>query len=349
MKPLVVGIMLVVIVGGVLLFAYGNGFSFDMGFESTNPKTESFTDCTMKTYGTTNADVDCPGEKTFYLIRGLPLKAAIVNDVTVNVKGGIYNVVFDTPLDIPVSYDLTRPAYDTQIYDDLKNIIPEIQIPVDDIREYVEQLSSSLKEIPLMVEHIIEETQDSVVIPEIKIPEIQVPDIQLPEIEQPKSPSLTELRQIALDDINKYRLDNNLRPISLGNAKSPQLFADELGKERCINHISDNGDGPMLRYKKNGDRMFLIFENVAGGYGSSWNMEGGIRDANYDMMFDDAHANWGHRDNILHPKHQSVSIGISSENGRLTIVQDFEQSLPPGYQYHPDSFKKQPVDEKFCW
>ena len=173
----IVGIILVGITIGVFLFAYGSGFNFDIGFEQTNPKAESFTGCTMTTYGTKNADVNCPGEKTFYLIRSLPLNAAIVEDVSVNVKGEIYNVVFDTPLDISVSYDLTRPAYDTQVYDDLKDIISEIQIPVDDIQDYIEQLSGSLEEIPLMVEHIIEETQDSVVIPEIKVPDIQVPDI----------------------------------------------------------------------------------------------------------------------------------------------------------------------------
>ena len=42
------------------------------------------------------------------------------------------------------------------------------------------------------------------------------------------------------------------------------------------------------------------------------------------MMYDDAHANWGHRDNILRESHRAVSIGIASNGRRVTFVQHFE-------------------------
>jgi uncharacterized protein YkwD len=187
----------------------------------------------------------------------------------------------------------------------------------------------------------------------IKIPEGTLPDFEFPEIELPVSEprpeyTLYELRQIALADINKYRNEYGVSSIILGNAKAPQLYAEELAKESCIHHISDRGEGPMLRYKNNNDRMYLVAENIAGGY-PSWNKKQAILDANHDMMYDDAHANWGHRDNIIDPGHRSVSIGITFDYGEMVIVQDFEQSLPPGYQYHPSSFQKQIVDKKDCW
>ena len=169
-------------------------------------------------------------------------------------------------------------------------------------------------------------------------------------LEREQQYSLEELKRIALDDINKYREEQGVRTISMGNAKSPQLYASELLKEGCIHHVSDNGEGPMLRYQTNHDTMYLIWENIAGELGTSWKKpEQSVIDANYIMMYDDASSNWGHKDNILNPDHQSVSIGIAYDNQRVVMVQDFQQSLGSGYMYDSSSFQKEPVDQKFCW
>jgi hypothetical protein len=44
------------------------------------------------------------------------------------------------------------------------------------------------------------------------------------------------------------------------------------------------------------------------------------------MMNDDAEANWGHRNNILNPFHDAVSIGIAYDNSSFYMVQDFEDN-----------------------
>ena len=41
-------------------------------------------------------------------------------------------------------------------------------------------------------------------------------------------------------------------------------------------------------------------------------------------MYDDAHADWGHRDNILGASHRAVNIGVASNGRRVTFVQHFE-------------------------
>ena len=41
-------------------------------------------------------------------------------------------------------------------------------------------------------------------------------------------------------------------------------------------------------------------------------------------MYDDAHADWGHRDNILRESHRAVNIGIASNGRRTTFIQHFE-------------------------
>ena len=52
--------------------------------------------------------------------------------------------------------------------------------------------------------------------------------------------------------------------------------------------------------------------------------EEAIRDHQWAMMYDDAHADWGHRDNILRETHQAVNIGIAWNNRRVVFVQHFE-------------------------
>lgn len=210
-----------------------------------------------------------------------------------------------------------------KIAEDIREKTPEIDKTLDTIKEKVDSTSESVKK---------------------SIPK------EISQYKPKPELSLDELRQVALDDINKYRKQNGLSALSLGSAVSPQLYSKELLMEGCIHHISDRGEGPMLRYKNNGDQMFLVAENIAGGLGTGWTSpEESILDGNNRMMFDDTESNWGHRDNILNPSHRSVSIGISYDSERLVMIQDFESVLPPGYQYDPSSFRTEPVDARNCW
>ena len=52
---------------------------------------------------------------------------------------------------------------------------------------------------------------------------------------------------------------------------------------------------------------------------------GAIEDHEYGMMCDDAHANWGHRDNIITADHQLVNLGIAYDGKRVAFAQHFEQ------------------------
>ena len=228
----------------------------------------------------------------------------------------------------------------------IKNIptsIPkEIQIPM---QEKTEEIATNINK---QIESIKKEPEVDKIIS--KIPEIAIPQVEIPKYEPPKEYTLAELKQIALDDINKYREEYGVRTISLGSAKSSQLYAEELLPEGCIHHVSNDGEGPMLRYKNNNDQMYLVWENIGGGLGTRWDTpEKSILDSNYQMMYEDAESNWGHRDNILNSDHHSVSIGIAYDNQRLIMIQDFEQILGAGYMYDPSSFQKEPVDQKFCW
>ena len=223
----------------------------------------------------------------------------------------------------------TNTVNNTPIGKEIPNLTKQVSTFIvtapPQIVKTVNNLHNSISQIPT--------TEEPTIIP--------TPATQNP-IETP-SLSLAELRQIALDDINKYRKENGVRPVSLGNAQASQLYAVVLVNEGCIHHISDNGDDPMMRYKRAGDQLFLVAENLAGGSGTDYmTPHKSILDANYRMMYEDADQGNGHRDNILNANHISVSLGIAYDSQRLVLVEDFEEPYSPNYSYTYASGKS-------CW
>jgi len=203
-------------------------------------------------------------------------------------------------------------------------------------REFLDSLESPNPSTPILTEQVNES-------PKI----LQSPTAEnLPQTKH----SILELKQFAFEDINKFRVDNRLDALSLGNASAPQLHAEALLQEGCISHVSTNGDGPITRYLKAGDEHLMVFENIAGSYGDSLvDPKKSMLYGNYRMMFKDEEWNWDHRDNILNPKHESVSIGISYDERRLVLVEDFEQPMTKHYQKAWKKFDNSYLKDRFCW
>lgn len=203
-------------------------------------------------------------------------------------------------------------------------------------REFVESFESPVGSAPILAGPLNESSNI-----------FQKPKL---EILRPTEQSILELRQIAFEDINKFRVENGLKPVSLGNASAPQLHAEALLEEGCISHVSKNGDGPITRYLNAGDEHLMVFENIAGSYGSSLtDPKESMLYGNYRMMFKDEEWNWRHRDNILNPKHESVSIGISYDERRLVLVEDFEQPMTTKYQKAWEKFDNRYLKDRLCW
>lgn len=159
------------------------------------------------------------------------------------------------------------------------------------------------------------------------------------------SQSLDQLRLVALNDINRYRQEVGANILPMDNAKTTQAWAEHLLSEGCIAHREGNS-GPMQRYVDNGDPLQMVYENVAGGYGTSWmNPIDAIKQADNDMMNNDADSNNAHKDNILNPNHISVSIGIAYNGDKLILVQDFQEPIQPNWKNFDMSYD----DGKSCW
>lgn len=156
-------------------------------------------------------------------------------------------------------------------------------------------------------------------------------------------PELTradQLRQLALDLINKDRADHGMPAVALGTNHAAQLHAQDMLTNDYQGHWWADGRKPYMVYTQTGGTSYVA-ENVAssGWLNDEWSQAGcgtflvrcivptpeeAIRDLQWLMMYDDAHADWGHRDNILRTSHRFVNIGIAWASRRVTFVQHFE-------------------------
>ena len=149
-----------------------------------------------------------------------------------------------------------------------------------------------------------------------------------------------ELLAYALDLINKDRKDHGLPPVLLGSNPAAQMHAEDMLAYDYIGHWWADGRKPYIVYSETGGRSYA-HENVAtsGWTSHQWTAKNcdsflvtcevptvrdAIREHQWGMMYDDAHADWGHRDNILGETHRAVNIGIASNGRRVTFVQHFE-------------------------
>ena len=156
----------------------------------------------------------------------------------------------------------------------------------------------------------------------------------------PPTAAIEDLRQLALDIINRDRADHGLPPVVLGSNVAAQHHANDMLEHNYQGHWWADGSKPYMVYTRTSGRSYVA-ENVAssGWTDREWEMDScgslfvrcsvpepaeAVIELQYLMMYDDAHADWGHRDNILRESHRAVNIGIASNGRRVTFVQHFE-------------------------
>ena len=147
--------------------------------------------------------------------------------------------------------------------------------------------------------------------------------------------SLDALYVEALDAINSHRVAMGRAPVQLSDNTAAQIHAQDVLERLSLSHYMSNGEKPYMTYSMTGGAGYVA-QNAAfvgydrpeqcGGYVlcTKINPSSDMLDQHNGMMFDDAHANWGHRDNILDPHHTHVSIGVAYTDYTLAFVQNFE-------------------------
>jgi uncharacterized protein YkwD len=136
------------------------------------------------------------------------------------------------------------------------------------------------------------------------------------------------LSAYALSLVNQDR--SGLQSVTLSPNRAGQQHADSMLKYDYLSHYDTQGYKPYMRYTLLGG-VGADFENVAYiSYRSPFltttaTVEGAIKDLEYIMMYNDSLCcNNGHRDNILNPLHNRVSIGVAYNSTALFFDEDFE-------------------------
>lgn len=138
------------------------------------------------------------------------------------------------------------------------------------------------------------------------------------------------LASYALGQINQDRAAFNLNPVILSDSKAGQQHADSMLVYGYFSHWDTQGYKPYTRYTLLGGRG-AVEENIAFIYSSpphfttTSDAEQAIMTLEHSMMYNDsACCNNGHRDNILTPLHNRVSIGVAYNGTSIYFVEDFE-------------------------
>ena len=122
--------------------------------------------------------------------------------------------------------------------------------------------------------------------------------------------------------INTDRQSNNLQNVSLSSVDSGQRHADNMLANHYFSHWDTQGYKPYMRYTLVG-KGAVGSKICAAQLGSYSNLKDALKQMEWNMMNDDAASNWGHKDNILDPTHNKVSIGIAYDGSNIYGVQDF--------------------------
>ena len=128
----------------------------------------------------------------------------------------------------------------------------------------------------------------------------------------------------ALEEINVERSIRGVQNVTLSSITCGQAHADQLLEYGYFSHWSIDGLKPYMRYTLAGGRG-VVNENMAW-VSSTWIFDpyDAIEILTHDLVYDDEFFNWSHRNNLLDPKHNRVSIGVSWDRNNLYLVQDFE-------------------------
>ncbi len=256
--------------------------------------------CATDSDGAGKIDVSCPNYNVLHFSREPPIIESKWSGVQLTIDNGQYTIQYTTPTGtnqyVLVPYDTSGPQRITSTSNPIQQII------------------RSFESEKLTVGNIFHQTTQT-----------------------KSNTSLTkaELYQYALQLINQDRISHGVKPVALDNISSAQDHADDMLNAGYFSHWNTNGVKPYVTYTKLGGRG-NVDENISvtTAYCPSSNCNPNsfdplkqISESEYDMMYNDAGSNWGHRDNILDPEHTSVNIGIAYNDEKFYFVEHFENNI----------------------
>ncbi len=126
----------------------------------------------------------------------------------------------------------------------------------------------------------------------------------------PTTPDVVMLQEYVLELINEDRVKAELDELMLDTNPIAQRYAESM---------LETGE-----FKHNPGLPGTMGENIK--YHTSkeeFEVEDALQLMMYQMVYDDAEYDWGHRDNVLNEDYSRVSVGVAYDERRLYLVQDF--------------------------
>ncbi|MCW4051090.1 MAG: CAP domain-containing protein [Candidatus Bathyarchaeota archaeon] len=126
----------------------------------------------------------------------------------------------------------------------------------------------------------------------------------------PTTPEVLELQEYVLDLINVERVKAGLEEVELDTNHIAQRYAESM---------LETGE-----FKHNPELPGTMGENIKYHTAREEFDENGVLEMMmYEMVYNDAEYEWGHRDNILNEDYERVSLGVAFDDENLYLVQDF--------------------------
>lgn len=196
--------------------------------------------CQMTSDGKGSVDVTCEGYDTLNLWGEPPLNSATVNDITLTVDNGKYNVRFMVPTGVTVSYDLVEM--------DTTGKPQTTEIP--------KEIDSTIKEATKKAEEIKETIRETIPKEPVQIPKSTVGKPQV---------IVSELERKVHNLINEQRIQRNLAPLVWDDNISniARGHSQDMAARNYFDHDSPEGLGPSERgfpygYYECGDREMIL-------------------------------------------------------------------------------------------
>ncbi len=256
--------------------------------------------CSTDSDGAGKIDISCPNYDVLHFSRDPPIIKSKWNGVQLTIDNDQYTIQYTTPTGtnqyVLVPYDTSGLQRTTSTSNPIQQIV------------------RSFESEKLSVGNIFHQTTQT---------------------KPNTSPTRAELYQYALQLINQDRINHGVEPVTLDSISSAQDHADNMLNVGYFSHWNTNGTKPYVTYTKLGGRG-SVDENISvtTAYCPSLNCNPNsfdplkqINESEYDMMYNDAGSNWGHRDNILDPEHTSVNIGIAYDDEKFYFVEHFENNI----------------------
>ncbi len=142
----------------------------------------------------------------------------------------------------------------------------------------------------------------------------------------------SSLANYVLGLINRDRAQYGIAPVSLSDEPSAQQHSESMLYGGYFSHWDLSGLKPYMRYTLSGGNG-SVTENIAYeseercgilGCTGTINPNQSLQNMEYNMMYNDSICcNNGHRDNILNPNHNQVSIGVAYNGSSIYLTEDF--------------------------